>query len=304
MQAFLQIFFDIALPIFILIGIGFGARKIFFIDLKSLTKLNVYVFVPPVLFVKIYETRVTFGLFVAVAGFVLAICLIMYVLSLVVSRLFKYPAGEKIAFTNAMLFFNSGNYGLPLVALAFNGNPLAMTVQIFIMLVQNVLTNTLGVFNASSSGKDYKRALKNVFMMPSIYVIFAVIIVKGLNVSIPGPIMAPLESITNAFIAVALVTLGVSLAEVKIRFDLRNIITASLIRLVIAPLAAFFLVNLMGLEGILAKALILGVSTPSAVTTAIIAKEFDNKPEFASEAVFFTTLISSITIPVIIYLLG
>ncbi len=304
MQAFVQIFLDIALPIFILIGIGFGARKIFFIDLKSLTKLNVYVFVPPVLFVKIYETQVTVGLFAAVAGFVLAICFIMFVLSTAVSKLFKYPAGEKTAFLNAMLFFNSGNYGLPMVALAFNGNPLAMTVQIFIMLVQNVLTNTLGVFNASSSNKNYGRALKNVFMMPSIYVIIVVIIIKGLNVNIPGPIMTPLESITNAFIAVALITLGVSLAEVKLRFNLKNIFAASLIRLIISPAAAFLLVNLMGLEGILAKALILGVATPSAVTTAIIAKEFDNKPEFASEAVFFTTLISAVTIPVIIYLLG
>lgn len=304
METFLTLMIDIILPIFIMIMVGFVAQKLLKMEVRTFTKLNMYVFVPSLLFTKIYETQITWQLFSNVLFYILPICAIMFLLGELVSRLLKYPNGTKKAFVNSLLFFNSGNYGLPLVELAFNNNPIATTAQIFIMFIQNITSNTFGVFQACAGSVGYKKALKNVFSMPSMFILLTVIPIKILRFQVPDFILLPLHNISAGFVAFALITLGVQLAEVKVAFNFKNIFVTSMIRLVLSPLCGLLLVNLLGIEGILAKSLIIGVATPTAVNTAIIAKEFGNEPEYASQVVFATTVLSSITIPVILYLMG
>lgn len=304
METFLTLLIDIILPIFIMIAVGFAAQKLLKMEVRTFTKLNMHVFVPSLLFTKICETQITWQLFGNVLIYILSICAIMFILGEIVSRLLKYPQCTKKAFVNSLLFFNSGNYGLPLVELAFKNSPVATTAQIFIMFIQNITSNTFGVFQACAGNVGYKKALKNVFAMPSMFVLLVVIPIKIFQLQVPEFIMLPLHNISGGFVAFALITLGVQLAEVKVAFNLKNIFVTSIIRLVLSPLCGLLLVNLLGIQGILAKSLIIGVATPTAVNTAIIAKEFNNEPEYASQIVFATTILSAITIPVILYLMG
>lgn len=303
MWALGSIFFNIIAPIFMLMAIGYIAQKMLKMDLRTITRLNIYVFMPSLLFVKIYETEVTLKLFGTVLFYIFLIFLVMISLGELIGRIFNYDRGVRKAFVNSLLFFNSGNYGLPLAELVFNYNPMATTIQIFILLIQNVTMNTFGVFQASSGSRDYKKAVKSMFSMPSLYVVIIAAICKLFDIVMPKMVMVPLTKITGGFVAVALLTLGIQLAEVKIGFNFKAVFTACFIRLLIAPALGLLLVTLLGIEGIMAKVLILGVATPSAVTTAFIAKEFDNEPEYASQIVFFTTIFSAVTVSGIIFLL-
>jgi predicted permease len=57
---------------------------------------------------------------------------------------------------------------------------------------------------------------------------------------------------------------------------------------------------MLGIKGVLGAALIIGISTPSAVNSAVIAQEFNNEPEFAAQVVFMTTVFCTVTLPPII----
>ena len=46
---------NILLPIFIMVLLGFVLQKKFTLDLNTLAKLNIYVFVPGFIFVKFYQ---------------------------------------------------------------------------------------------------------------------------------------------------------------------------------------------------------------------------------------------------------
>ncbi|MGI6451183.1 MAG: AEC family transporter [Desulfitobacteriia bacterium] len=304
MWVFINIILNIIIPIFLLIATGFIAQKALRMDLRTIVKINIYIFIPSLLFNNLYETNATWELFSTIAVYIAIVCLSMFLLGEFLAKILKYPRGIKRAFINSLLFFNSGNYGLAVVELAFPHNPLAITVQIFILLIQNITANTIGVFSASSGKKDYKEALKNVLVMPSLYVLLLVTLIKVLGITVPEIIMIPIRNISDGFVAVALMSLGIQLAEVKLNFNLRDVFPPTFIRLVLAPIIGLFLVRLMGIDGILAKTMILGVATPSSVTTAIIAKEFDNEPEYAARIVFITTLLSTITISSIIFLLN
>lgn len=304
MELFFHILLNIILPIFILVSIGFIAQKFLKMDTRTFSRLNIYILIPAVLFIKIYEAQVSLEFVWQVLFYIITIEVIMFSLGEGIARLFNYPRGIRKAFCNSLLFFNSGNYGLPLVELVFNGNPVAVTSQVFVMLTQNMSTSTFGVFQASSGKSSYKQALKNMLVMPSLYVLSIVLIVKGFNIKVPAQIMVSLKYISGGFVGLALITLGVQLAEVKAKFRVKDVLLSSLIRLILSPAIGFLLVMMLGVKGILAKSLIIGASTPTAVNTAILAREFDNEPEYASQIVLVSTALSAVSLSVVIYLLN
>ena len=67
--------------------------------------------------------------------------------------------------------------------------------------------------------------------------------------------------------------------------------------------AALLLAWLLGLEGTARQAGILQASMPSAVLCIILATEYDLEPELVTSVVFFTTLLSPLTLtPLLLYL--
>ena len=195
MNTFFYIIINIILPIFFLIAVGFVGQKKLKMDLRTLTKLNIYIFIPAVLFLKIYETNVTLKFFSQVLVYILIIQVAMFILVQLLSKAFGYSRIIK-GLLQLSAVFNSGNYGLPLVELVFNGDPVAVTSQVFIMLIQNVTTNTFGVFRPVQEIPTTK-ALKNILKMPSIYVILMVILVKSFHITIPGLVLVPLGYIAK-----------------------------------------------------------------------------------------------------------
>ncbi len=304
MSTFIYIITNTILPIFLLVAAGYTAQKKFRMDTRTFSRINIYLFIPAVLFMKIYEAKVSMAFVGQVVTYIMAVQAFMLLLGEILSRLNKYPRSKKKAFCNTLLFFNSGNYGLPLIDLVFKGSALATASQIFIMLTQNITTSTFGVFQASSGKSSYKQALKNVLIMPSIYVLAIVVIVKLTGFTVPNPILAPLRYLSSGFIGVALLTLGVQLAEVTAKINIKDVLLSSSIRLVLSPALGLLLVLLLGVQGDLAKAMIIGVATPTAVNTAILAREFDNEPEYASQNVLVSTLLSPISLSVLIFLLN
>ena len=49
---------------------------------------------------------------------------------------------------------NSGNYGLPVSQLIFSHNPVGVSIQIFIVIFQNLLTYSYGIYNLLSATKQ------------------------------------------------------------------------------------------------------------------------------------------------------
>jgi malate permease and related proteins len=73
-------------------------------------------------------------------------------------------------------------------------------------------------------------------------------------------------------------------------------------RLVISPCIALLLIFLLGLTGTIAQALFIASSFPTSRNSALLALEYNNHPDIASQAVLLTTILSSITVTFVIYL--
>lgn len=297
------IFLKIILPLFTLIAIGFIAQRTLKMDSRTFSRLTIYVFVPAVMFSKMVSAKVDLQFFATIILFITVIQILMFLIGEVAARTLGYSRGKRKAFSNALTFFNSGNYGLPLADLVFKSSPVAASVQVFIMVLQNTTGNTVGVLQASSANSSYRKALRHVMAMPSIYVLLLVLVFNYFSIAIPEPMLVPLKYLSDGFIAVALITLGVQLAEIEFSYKITDVLLPCFIRLIVSPCLGFLLTLLLGIEGELAKALIIGVSTPTAINTAIIAREFNNEADYAAKIVFYSTLLSGISMSVIIYCL-
>ena len=301
MSEFIYILLNISLPIIIMIAAGFGFQKIFKTDSAFLIKFSVYILLPVLLFSKIYGTDFDTVMVLKVVPYIVIFMAAMFIASQLLSMIMKYGRTKRKAIGNIYMLTNTGNYGIPLIALAFPESALAMASQLIIIIIQNIVTSTFGVYQASSGKSTAKQALKNVIRMPVLYAIALAFILKSVGFVMPATITIPMDYITKAFVALALITLGVRLADVKSFAGIKNVIVGTVIRMLIAPVIAFGIVKLLGITGILAQALIIGISTPAAVTTAIIAKEFDNEADFTAQFVLATTIFCTLTLPFVIY---
>jgi predicted permease len=300
MTELLYILENISLPILLMILVGFGFQKIFHVDVRTLTKLMMYLLIPVLIFVKVIDVDMTWDLLLTVVGFTMLLEVAVFIVGWGTGRLLRQTPGKRGVTVNSMVLLNTGNYGIPLVDLAFSANPMAAASQLFIVVIQNIMTQTVGVWQVCKGCQRQERPWKAIVKMPTLYVMVLAVLLRSWGVEIPKPVMIPLNYMSDAFIAVALMVLGMQLAEVKLGEGLGQVMIVSVIKVVTATLLGFALVLALGIKGMLAQALIIGISTPSGVNTVVLSAEFDAEPGYAAQLVLMTTVMCTFTLPLII----
>jgi predicted permease len=303
MNHFIFILINIILPIFIQILLGYGVKKVINFSISTLAQIQFYLIIPALLFVKMYDTKLNKDIAIKISLHSIILFILLYSLSYIICKLLKYKKSTSSAFNNSICLYNSGNYCLPLVQLLFN-NPIALSVQILIMTVQNVVTNTVGIYSITSGNKSVKEGLMEVFKVPMIYSIVLALLLRALDIKIWSPIWTALDSLGSSMVPIALISLGAQLAETKYTLKVPKVYFSNFIRLIISPILAYFLAIALGLKGIPAEVAIISAAAPTAVNSVLLAIQYRSEPDFASQAVFLSTIISPITVSFVIFFIS
>ena len=293
---------DIILPIFVIMALGFVMQKKFDLNIQTLARLNIYFLVPGFIFVKLYSTNISFNLFGNILLFFILYVVILYVISHFIGNAIGLEKGEKTTFSNSTMFFNSGNYGVPVNDLVFKSDPLAMSIQVIMLTLQNIFLFSYGIFSLQSIKIGKLKAALGYFRMPVLYAMLSGVLLNVYNVPIPSFIWVPANYIADAMIAMALFTLGAQVAKIKFSTGLTTVYYSLALRLVIGPLIALAIIYIFKVDGIVAQALLIGSAMPTSVNSAVIAEEYNNHPDLAAQIVLFSTLFSAITVTLVIYL--
>src|SRR5690625_1948781 len=227
---------------------------------------------------------------------------ILYVLSMITGSLLGLNTRKKVTFTNSVIFYNSGNYAVPVNDLVFRGDPFAMSIQVIVLLFQNIFIFSYGIFSLQSMSEGKLKAAFQYFKMPVAYAMFAGIFVNVFHVSAPEFIWVPANYNANGMIAIALLTLGAQVAKLQLTKGLGSVYVSLLLRLVGGPVIALCMIFALGISGITAQALLLASSMPTAVNSAVIAQEYKNHPNLAAQIVLFSTVASALTVSIFIYI--
>ncbi|MDF7667318.1 AEC family transporter [Orbaceae bacterium ESL0727] len=300
-------FFIILFPIFCIFIVGFIAQKALQFDTAALSKMSLYVLSPFLAFKTFYTHTLTTA-YLYYIFYIFALCFALVIIVSIWSYLLKYSVKERCALILSSCFMNNGNYGTPVILVFFGAT--GFDLGVIMMVLQQFVMSTVGIYYAAK-GSGYsetvtqKDVLKRVIRMPVAYGAFLGIFFQLCQIPLSKSIMMSVAMIGDSSIVVIMIILGMQLAKLKIKqLDYPKISFALCTRMVVSPLVALLLVYFMPINPIYKQVLIVLAAMPTAANTTLMSVQFNTKPELVSSATFFSTLISLVTLPIVLYLVG
>lgn len=312
----LPVFVEVILPLGLVWGVGYLARRLLHLDPKPLSRVGLYLLTAPLIFTSLMESTITAG----EAGRIIAVVVLLmgalWAISAGLGRLLRLDPRRNSAFQLVSVLTNTVNYGFPVTVLALGQEGLDRAVVYAV--AHAVLANTVGVYIAArGQAGGVRQALRQVLRIPMAYAVLLALLLRWAGVSFTGTvtwwgteiallpsIYRAVELLSRAAIPLFLLVLGLQLGNPREagldQKEERRIpwpqLLAGLTRLVLSPTLAWGLVQLLGLTGVAAQATILEAAMPSAVISVILATEFNTKPRFVTQVVMGTTLFSMLTL--------
>lgn len=297
----MQVFFHVVLPTTTVFVIGYILQRLRFLDVKSISTMAIYIFLPALVFTNLYEA--TFNRAFAIL-FVFAIFLLfaLIVLNMLLAKLFGWSKATESASMLSSVFMNSGNYGIPIIY--FGVGEAAFPYAVFFMVIQSLLMNSFGVYYASRGTSSFLHALKKILKMPATYAMLAAFLFQVSSISIPESVYSMIDLLADGSIPVMMVVLGMQLASITgLEMNWQVVTSSVVMRMFISPILAVLFITVFPVDPMLGSVMIIVSAMPTAVTTTLFAVEFDAKPNLVSTITLITTLMSVVTLTILLNLL-
>ena len=302
MNEFIFIFANIILPIGLIVATGYIIQLKFGLDRSTLAKLSIHYVMPAFIFMSLYGSSIDFALLINVMLFLIIYAVASFIVVKLIARLLGLSRDRTVLFTNSNLFYNACNYGVPVNDLVFRSDPYAMSIQVMMVVFQNMFAFSYGIFSLSANNVGRTKALLGYFKMPIFYGLVLGLTFNYFNIQVPAPVETSLDYMRSAMIGLVVFVLGAQIAGIKFRRLRWSALAGALSRLLIGPVLAIGLLLLFNIEGVVAQAILITTAMPAAVNSAIIAQEYSDDPEYAAEIVMMSTLLSALTVSSVIYI--
>lgn len=302
MASLLGLFLNNLLPILLAAAAGYLLARRFQMDPRPLSQVIFYIFSPCLLFTLLTQSQLSNGDILRMMSFAAANILLIGGLAWMGGRLFRLPRQTLAAVMLATMFMNAGNFGLPATQFAFGETALAYASLYFV--TDSMLSYSLGVVIASLGTVNARQAFTNLIKVPNIYALALALFFMGTGWQIPPVIERTTTLLGEASVPAMLVLLGLQFQRVRWQGNILPLALVNGLRLIAAPVLAWMLSPLFGLQGPSRQAGILQSAMPTAVLTTVLATEYDADPPLVTATVFSTTLLSALTLTPILALLG
>lgn len=284
--------FAIIAPVFICAAIGFGwARRGMPFDNEFTTSFTSNIAFPCLIVATLAKMEIYPDAFaqMAIAGLVTVTATVAVAATIL--KLARYP---QPVYLPSLVFGNVGNIGLPLCLFAFGEEGLALAIVF--MTVFMVIQFTFGIWVSAGHG-----SITILLRTPLVWAAAIGIVLQLLDIHLPKWIGNTIGLIGDLAIPLMLLTLGVSLAKLKVA-SLRRSVAMSAGRLAIGLAVGLAVVELFGIEGAARGVLILESTMPVAVLNYLFAARYDRSPEEVAGLVLVSTAMFFIILPALLLL--
>ena len=293
MELYLKLF-EVLFPVFFIVGIGyFLGKKNPKFDTTFITNYSGNFGAPALFIFAISSSGVTYSVFseyfiyavIALTSFALIGVIFLFFLKKDISR--ELPP---------YFLPNTGNMGIPICLFAYG--TLGMGVAAAISSLVILLHFTINIFLASK-----KFDIKIILKSPPTYAVIVSVFFLYFDLEMPKVVINTVMLLGYAMIVLILMSLGVSLTQLKV-FSLKDSIISSIGRVIIGPLVGFLIIKIFNLSGFAAGVLLIQSAMPSAILTYLVAEMYSPKKvvDSISSMIVVSTLMSLITVPIIVFI--
>lgn len=299
--------FNVVLPLFLCILLGYFLRRIRMVDTPSLNTMNKLcfkVFLPIYLFNNIATTNLS----AAFNGKLLAVAylgvLAQFVLLMLLIPWLEKENPRRGVLIQAMFRSNFALFGLPL-ALSLCGTEKVGPTSILVGLTVP-LFNILAVVSLESfrGGRpSMKKMAKGIVTNPLIIASLLGIAFNLLDFTLPSAVQKSVNDLGSVATPLSLVALGGSFTVSKVKEYKKQLTIGVLGRLVLSPLLMVSVGILLGFRNELLIPLLIMSGAPTAVSSFPMAQQMDGDGELAAGLVVFTSGFAIFTMFVWIFVL-
>ena len=336
---FFTTFYQI-ISLFILIAVGWVISRLQLVDQPFIKTLSGFVIkvTLPAMIIKSMQFDFSLELLLE-SAYMFVIGIVMYGLMIAFSygvvKFTGLSGGKANALQFLIIFGNVGYMGYPVMASIFGDegvfytalfnipfNFLMMSLGVYLMTRKDLqkpgleelerrsmsavsLKEEGGTVRKEPSGTNKRFQRFGVLINPGIIATFTGFILFVASIEIPGPLFRALDVLGEATTPLAMIIIGANLSRVALSsvFREKGLYWLSLLRLILIPAFLYGVLTLLGVEGFLLAVPVLVFAMPAAANAVVFAVMYDGDADFAAKGVFFTTLCSAITLPLIAYLL-
>jgi predicted permease len=299
------------LTVFSISLIGYIANKIKWLPIESskyLSQLLINISSPCLVIYSMSQqelNRETTSSVIQVAALMFLALTTAAVLAFFAVKVMKAPAADRGVYQAALVLTNSGFMGFPLALAVFGEKGL------FLMIIANAVftlyTYSVGVLMLIAGKEERLTAGTVLRSIVSIPVVSSVIglVIFAFGIPLPSLLGDFLKTVGNITIPLSMIIIGIQLAESRVREVLNNrhIYETIVLRLAVIPAALFIVFMWLPVNPFAFCIVIFAMSMPTAAVTPVLSEIHGVNAKLAAQAVFITTMLSMLTIPVAAILL-
>ncbi|MFC5520906.1 AEC family transporter [Polaromonas jejuensis] len=315
-----QLVFVSLLPVVFLIAAGFIAGRAGWIRASAIKDLSNLVFLlltPALLFRTMSQVRIEQLDFKPVAAYFLAV-IILFTGTLLVQGFNRRAAVLALANT----FSNTVMIGIALIGLMYGPQGLVtlftlVSVHSLVLLTSATVVLELAVAHEQKQGASSElgsasrhpvatvlMAVKNALLHPVPLPIIAGLLFAQTGLALPEVIDKPLELLAHAFGPLALVLVGVTLANTPVGRHWRQALALASVKNLLHPLLVFGLCRLLDVRGLPMTVMVVASALPIGANVFLFSQRYKVAEELVTASVVVSTALALLTLTLVLLLVG
>lgn len=220
------------------------------------------------------------------------------------AKIFIKEKKETGAFVQGSFRGSAAVFGVAFIQNMYGDAGMAPLMIIGAVPLYNIYSVIVLIFEGEdSTGNSVKKAFINICKNPIILSIFAGVLVSLAGIDFPVIIDKTLESVAKIATPLALIAIGAGFEGKEALAKIKTTIMGTIIKLVVQPAIFLPLALFMGFNNDKLTAILIMLGAPTTASCYIMAKATKNDVHLTSSLVVTTTLLSSVTLTIWIYIL-
>ncbi|MEQ5815342.1 AEC family transporter [Marinobacter sp. NFXS11] len=298
---------ETTLPVFAMVFIGLGLRRIGWIDNAFVNTASALVFkatLPTLVFLSIIRADLDTAFNPGLLVFYLVATLGSFAITWLWAR-WRVVREDRGVYVQGAFRGNCGIVGLALAANLYGDFGLSAGGILLglVIISYNILSVIVLVAYQPGQTTDWTKIFHDIIRNPLILAVFVAIPFAALDISLPGWVMTSGDYFASLTLPLALLCIGATVSLSAIRSDSKTALGSSLFKMVILPALCTAAAWLAGFRGSELGLMFLFFASPTAAASFVMVKALGGNDRLAANIIALTTLLASITVTLGVFVL-
>lgn len=299
--------FNIVLPIFLILSLGYMLKKLNILDeqtSKNMNSVNFKLFLPALLFYNVYKTDLSVVFNPKLLTFSIISVILVFLLLFIIIPLLEKDNRKRGVIIQGIFRSNFVIFGVPVCEALFGQaatGVASMVIAVVVPLFNFLAVICLEIYRGGNI--NFKKIIKGILSNPLIIASAIGLLFIYFKIELPTPIEKTVNDISKIATPLAFILLGSSFKFSTFSAYIKQLLITVLGKLIIVPAITLYIAALIGFRDIELTCLLSVFASPTAVSSYTMAQQMDGDDFLAGQIVVFTSILSIITVFLWIFIL-